>query len=152
MQTNFIPKGYRLTVHSWENDSDAWQTKTFEGLTKEGLEFAIAFISLFKNESCNPDCFGNVYEYEDFEESQQEALVAAVEKVLESHPIGRPNLDDMDSDDLEIKIDCIMSLLDTFTGYGEFYIRVVDHFTVDYFQNDVEYITLDQEEIKDHGK
>lgn len=50
--------GYRLTIHSWENDLDSPHTFTQEGYTKEQVEFIIAFCNLFRRRSK----FSNLYE------------------------------------------------------------------------------------------
>lgn len=156
MQTNFIPKGYRLTVHSWENDGDAECSRIHEGLTKEELEFAVAFILLFRSKSDHSGCFGNVYD--ELTEKERNAIISAVKKLLKKHPIGKGILSDVneededDEDEEDRQIDCIINFLESFTGYGEFTIRVVADYKIDYFDKDVEYVTLTQKEIKDHEK
>ncbi len=44
-----IKPGYQLTIRSWENDADHYQTKVLAGLTKEDTTFLIEVASLFKS-------------------------------------------------------------------------------------------------------
>lgn len=43
-----IKKGYMLSVISWENDGDNYNTVTIDGLEKDDVEFYLNFINIFK--------------------------------------------------------------------------------------------------------
>ena len=61
-----FPKGYRLTVTTWENDADNYNTKTIEGLTFLETKFYVGFCKLFGS-SCNNEGIGNMYDPNDAE-------------------------------------------------------------------------------------
>ncbi len=65
-----IKAGYRLTVTSWENDGDNYNTKSQDGLTKEESVFLVELITLFKsrhNRHGLSRTFGNMYDPSDKE-------------------------------------------------------------------------------------
>jgi hypothetical protein len=53
-----LKAGYRLTIESWENDLDSYNTFTQEGYSKEDIAFLIKFSKLF----CRGSKFSNLYE------------------------------------------------------------------------------------------
>jgi hypothetical protein len=58
-----IPIGYRVTVTTWENDGDNYNTKCVEGLSKSAAEFIMKLCNLHGSS----DDFGNMYEPDDDE-------------------------------------------------------------------------------------
>ena len=52
-----IPAGYRVSVTSWENDGDNYNTKTIEGLESNQVSMIVAVCQLMKS-----GLYGNLYE------------------------------------------------------------------------------------------
>jgi hypothetical protein len=73
-----ILPGYRLTVVSWENDGDSYNTKVVDGLTKERCEFLIEAVEL-----CRDERFGNMY---DPSEAELDSFAEAAKKLYEAYP------------------------------------------------------------------
>lgn len=47
MKNTIIKAGYRVTITSWENDADNYNTKIIEGLTLDQAKFYVDFAKLF---------------------------------------------------------------------------------------------------------
>jgi hypothetical protein len=70
-----IKAGYRISVHTWENDWDNHNTEILDGVTKEHVPFIVAICKLFTSWDKG---FGNIYDDDDKEKEMNEAL----EKVI----------------------------------------------------------------------
>lgn len=65
-----IPPGYRITIVSWENDGDNYNTKVLEGLTKEKVAFIADVCKHMESSGCydeGSDQWGNMYDPTDDE-------------------------------------------------------------------------------------
>jgi hypothetical protein len=115
-----IKAGYRMTVESWENDADHYNTVIKDGLNERDVKLYIDILKLTDGE------FGNMYEPT---ERELNDFAKAVEAVFDkhNHPYETENLA---SDGSEIICD--------FCGYSEYYFtRVVDKITVEYIPQDI---------------
>lgn len=144
-----IKAGYRLTVTSWENDADNYNTKMIEGLTKEDVEFHVKFISLFKSGSRGG--FGNMHEPSSMKRYQ---LAEAIALLVQANDATNTSFDglgkllkDVDVTDEEKFEDDIMApILDSAHDYlwelgltgGEFYTRVLDKYKVEFVPHDIQ--------------
>jgi hypothetical protein len=81
MTQTIIPAGYRLSVTSWENDADNYQTTVHEGLEEERVEYILELCKLFKSKK-RKGCFGNMY---DPSEIEREEVAEAIRAVMEKH-------------------------------------------------------------------
>lgn len=122
-----IKAGYRITVTSWENDADNYNTKSCDGLSEDQARFHVDLLKLIDGSHCNNNTvFGNMYEPDD---EQLEAFEAAAAKVLEKH-----NQLDSKYDTLDIA----MGIIGDYTGYGEgFYTRVAESIVVEYVPQEI---------------
>lgn len=80
---NTIQAGYRVTITSWENDGDAYDTNIIEGLSKERVEFIVALCKLFySRHSSNDTTFGNMYDPGEYELNK---ACKAIQAVMSNH-------------------------------------------------------------------
>lgn len=146
-----IPRGYRLTVTSWENDADNYRTMFKESLSLEQVKFDLELCQLLRSEYGPAHYgFGNLLDDDSIEEYQK-----AIIKVLNKHKNILP--DDVDLDE-EIDeddpysstswFDYVQELNYEYFGSSEGYItRVFDSFKVEYVSEDIklEDVTLEFE-------
>lgn len=64
---NVIPKGYRVTVVSWENDGDHYNTKIVQVKSKEEVDFIIGYLNIVQKHYAN-ECDYDGQGYENFKE------------------------------------------------------------------------------------
>lgn len=134
-----IPKGYRLTVTSWENDADNYNTKSMEGLTKEEIEFLVPFIKLFKSKNSHNDNtnFGNMYSPD---EDEIEQANEAVRKLVSKHDVVNFSFGDyfsaLDGEDDEHSAwsDFLYNL--GLSG-GEYFTRVLSSYKIEYIPEEL---------------
>lgn len=117
-----IKAGYRITVTSWENDADNYNTEIIDGLDESTTQYHVDLLKLLKGSHCNDKTvFGNLYEPRD---SEIAAFQNAVTKVLDKH--GK----------LEVEcepLDIAMDIISEYTGYSDGYMtRVVESIMVEY--------------------
>lgn len=135
-----IPAGYRVTVHSWENDADAKRTITKEGLSKEMAKFFVEFARLFysQNNYHGPKGFGNVYQPS--RRSLDDAHAASREVILANWDAFTEMWDDIEPEELSDD-DCIWDITSELHyelfGGGEFHFRVLESFKVEYLPVEV---------------
>jgi hypothetical protein len=124
---SIIKAGYRITVTSWENDADNYNTKTVDGLDEQETKFHIDLLKLIAGSHCNDKAvFGNLYEPDD---SEVEAFEKAATEVLTKH--GKL---EEDYEPLDIAID----IIGTYTGWGEGYLtRVAESIVVEYVPQEI---------------
>jgi hypothetical protein len=125
-----IPAGYRVTVTTWENDGDNYNTKTVEGLTESETEFVVKLCKLHysKNAYKTAKGFGNMYEPS---EKEIETYFAALQKLRDEHTTGSPE----DCDDPEGMQEYGYKLGLT---CGEFYTRVCENIKVEFIPEQIE--------------
>lgn len=125
MADTIIPAGYRLTVTSWENDADAYNTLVAEGLSKERAQFLIEAVEL-----CRSNKLGNMYEptADKLSEFEQEAL-----KLYQRFPNQYQGDNPEDIKDSRIAADCLHEELYDLMGSSEhFYTRVTESWKIEY--------------------
>lgn len=115
-----IRAGYRITVTSWENDADSYNTSTVDGLTKEEAAFHVDLLKLISSRSE----FSNMY---DPTESEIKKFEAAVAKVMKAH--NQP--------EEEYPADFATDIICEYTGYSEFYTRVAETINVEYVPQEI---------------
>ena len=119
MKTTIIPKGYRLTISSWENDLDSPRTEVLEGLSEEQVREYVALCTVLM------DSQGPVSNLYDPSKEECNEVTDALLKALE--PINK-----------EISGDTATDMLwDIGLSSGEFYTRVCEDFKVEYLPEDV---------------
>ena len=63
---SIIKAGYRITVTSWENDADYYNTNTVDGLDEQETKFHVDLLKLIAGSNCNDSTvFGNMYDPRD---------------------------------------------------------------------------------------
>lgn len=122
---NIIKAGYRITVTSWENDADNYNTKILEGLTLEDAKFTVDFIKLFTSQNSRPNPgIGNMYEPS---EGEIEKANQAVADVFNKHEWPTNfNFEDWTYIAYELGLSC-----------GEFFTRAMESFVVEYIPEDI---------------
>lgn len=139
---NTIKKGYRVTVTTWENDGDNYNT-----VTKEGIEDIVQLIielqmlKLIDRNNMEYRDFANQYEVD---EGTQDAMGAALHKLVRE---GNWQKAFKDKWDLEVdgmsNEDMYQVLVDTYYDYGaagggdSFAIRVVESIIVEIVPEDI---------------
>lgn len=142
MQT-IIPAGFRLTVHSWENDGDNRRSLVQDGLTSAHARFLVDFAKLFysRNNRRGTAGFGNLYKPSS--EELQQAHDAAKQVFLKHwdefvslyEGITKEELEDPESDALH---DIVGELHYDLFGASEFRFRVLDKYTVEFVPEVIE--------------
>lgn len=122
-----IKAGHRITVTSWENDADNYNTKTVDGLDDQETKFHVDLLKLVAGSNCNDKTvFGNMYEPRD---SEIEEFEKAVNVVFDKHN---------KHSDKHHAIDIAMDIIGDYTGYGEgFYTRVAESIVVEYVPQEI---------------
>lgn len=80
-----IPAGYRITVVSWENDADNYNTETVEGYSELEAKFAVELFKAFS--SCNNRSnrgIGNL----SGRDGDQEKYDSTIQEIVSRHPIA----------------------------------------------------------------
>lgn len=121
-----IPKGYALTVHTWENDMDLTKRITKYGLTEDEVKFYIALINAY-NGTGLPNTFGL-----DLTEEHGKDIFT---KACSEFPI--PESINIDFDDELPSEWVIFEVLPEFEIEGEDSLRVVDKIEVSYYPEEV---------------
>lgn len=126
-----IPKGYRITVTTWENDGDNYKTKSVEGYTLEEAKFLIDFSKLFASKNChNGIGIGNIYD-----DMDADLACEQVAEVVAKHPVTTTSekfVDYFSSEDGWHEFGYDLGL----TG-EEFYTRVLDGYKVEHIPEEI---------------
>lgn len=129
-----IPAGYHLTVTSWENGDDDYNTKTVRGLSLSATRLLTDIIQLFYSRNNPPAemvCYGNLYEPMDWQIAE---CYAAIQTVLDRHPaVQDPDLKDYFTDPAGVT----EYLYEVGLMGGEFWSRVLGNFEVEYYPTEV---------------
>lgn len=115
---SIIKKGYRVTVVSWENDADNYNTKSCDGLSKKGAQFDVDMLALLQGGRG----FGNMYQPKD---SELKKFKEAIAEVAQKH------------DEVSFDIDAAMDLYYDYCGGSEFYTRFVEKITVEFIPEEI---------------
>lgn len=130
MKTRTIPAGYILTVISWENDGDNYNTVQLEGLSKAEARFKFDLADL-----CTGEFSNTYYEYRDDNKAFEEACVAVLKKHREfvEKAIGES------IEELKYPMDFMSELLGDLGLVSEhFFPRVAEKITVEYIPAAIE--------------
>jgi hypothetical protein len=132
-----IKKGYRITVTSWENDADNYNTKSIEGLDENEIKFHVELAKMHVSENQDRNAFGNIYDPSDLErEKHVEALTA-----LGMRYPGVINNWIVEEGE-EVLVEDYSTLIHDSLGElglrgSEFYTRVTESFVVEYIPEDI---------------
>jgi hypothetical protein len=127
-----IPAGYRLTVTSWENDADNYNTVVLEGLTLEQVTFNVELCKLFENSTDWENLLCNLYEPDDEDVARVHAALIPLMKKFHPEEVARCEGDD------EMLGDIAMDYLgDLSLTYGEWFTRVCESWKVEYIPNEI---------------
>lgn len=116
-----IKAGYRMTVKTWENDGDNYNTITNDGMTDNEVQMYVDFLSLLKRGSK----FSNMY---DPNKEEIEELEAAVVPLLKKYD---------EEYNEEFPLDAAFEIWSEFTGWSDFFTRVVEKIKIEYVPQEV---------------
>jgi hypothetical protein len=125
-----IKAGYRLSVTSWENDADNYQTHSIDGLSEEKVKNLIKLVSLFESSSNSKNKFGNLYEPSEEKIEKMDAELIKFNDVL-----GYKHAKN-DEDHINYIKEKWLSELGIYSS-GEFYTRVFGDYTVEYTPTEI---------------
>lgn len=136
-----LNRGYHVTVTSWENDADNYNTKTIVVQDREEVDILVTLFDLLGSSSRNSCDFGNMYEPDKAEREAFANTVAAIPGMiayLEKHFDWLKEA--MNNPECSVEyMDAVMDILYDvgLTGSEHFYTRVCDKVTVFYVEQDV---------------
>jgi tRNA A37 methylthiotransferase MiaB len=132
MKTLVQPAGYAITVTSWENDADNYNTKTCTVATKQEAQTLYSLAMLLQSRNQQARCFGNMYEPNEYELQQFAQAVAAIPGIKEYIHNVAPDIEDPEcgADYMDVVTD---TLYDLGLSSGEFFTRVAETVTVYYY-------------------
>lgn len=140
MKNTVIPAGYRVTITSWENDGDNYNTKILEGLTVQQAKFYVDFAKLFTKSGWEGG-IGNLYEPNDQEIAK---AYAQIEPLAIKHNAAIYSLNIFDADILTSAIDegdageMLMELAyDIGLSCGEFWTRFCEEIKVEFVPREI---------------
>lgn len=123
-KTTIIPAGYRLTVTSWENDADNYNTEVKEGLSLEKCRIYVDLCKLMHPDSEH----ANLYEPD---EDELQALGAAYMEIALRHPDKAHEIEHLT--DADLVQDVLQDICyDLGLGGGDFHTRVCSEWKVEY--------------------
>jgi len=140
-----IPAGYRITVTSWENDGDHYNTVSLDGLSLDKVGFYADLCKAFRSRNSydgKPGGVGNYYEPSDAEIAHVHGVLR---KIYAKHPAIRAELVDEDTETTDEEFedglgDMLMDMAsDIGLTAGEFFTRVCSAWTVEYLAVPVEF-------------
>lgn len=129
-----IPAGYHLSVTTWENDGDNYNTKQYITKSDQDIKFLAAMFKMFKE---------NDYEnwYDDI---QDEGIYDSTAALFDEYQLViSSELRDMLSDNGKFSEDGFRDLLwDLGLCNGEWALRVVDDYEVLYYPHMIEVLDI----------
>lgn len=137
MKYNTIPAGYRLTVTSWENDGDNYNTKTLDGLTLEKVSYLVDLCKILGSSNAQIGNFGNLY---DPSETEVLKLSKRIKAIIEKYPTIKADFFSMHTaeDGEESYPDyAAEELYELALVGGEFFTRVCESFVVEYVPQEI---------------
>ena len=124
MKYNLIRAGYRVSVTSYDGDGDNLNTEVIDGLSEEEAQFVVKLSKLHKSGK-----YGNMIAPTIKEEAKYEK---AVTKMFKG---ARDISSDWEITDFNSMQEAIFTL--GLCSVGDYYTRVCDSITVEYFSEDV---------------
>ncbi len=139
MKYNTIPAGYRLTVTSWENDGDNYNTKTLDGLTLDKVSYLVDLCKILDYASNTKGNFGNLYEPSDIDTL---GFFGEVKTIIHNHPSVLADfltlVEGMEPIEDEAYYDYASEdLYELSLVGGEFFTRVCESFVVEYVPREI---------------
>lgn len=137
---SIIKKGFRVTVKTWENDADNYNSGELQGLSRPEAAFLVDFVKLFSSQNNHKNRgIGNMYEPSSKEIAEAQVRV---KEVVERHRAAVEGNADMKqyffNDDGEVhKYGWHEYAYELSLTGGEFWTRVMDSFTVEFIPADV---------------
>lgn len=138
-----ISAGYRITVKSWENDADNYQTIILDGYTFMQTQFICELLSHMGSHNRGAQQFGNLYEPDDDEKAE---TLAFWRELYAKHDVAAKELDipppndtnDDDDEGLEDLFYTFCEFVQDFIGTSEHYsTRVAESVVVEYVPRDI---------------
>lgn len=120
MKYNLIRAGYRVSVTSYENDADNFNTEVIDGLSESQAQFVVKLCKLHKSGE-----YGNMYEPTEREVDEYEKAVTELFKEAHDIPL------DWEITDFDSMQEAISAL--GLCSIGDYYTRVCDSIMVEYF-------------------
>jgi hypothetical protein len=136
-----LARGYHITVTSWENDGDNYNTKTIVVPEREEVDILVSLFKLLGQETSNDKDFGNMYEPDKSERKAFAKAVLALPGMIDylkkSFTWAEGLLEDSGYEDsiLDAVLDILYDV--GLTGSEYYYTRVCDKLTVFYVEQDV---------------
>jgi hypothetical protein len=136
-----LNRGYHVTVTSWENDADNYNTKTIVVQDREEVDMLVTLFGLLGGQNKDGLDFGNMYQPNKAECEAFANTVAAIPGMtvyLEKHFDWLKEA--MDNPECSVEhMDAVMDILYDvgLSGSEHFYTRVCDKITVFYVEQDV---------------
>ena len=138
---SIIKKGYRITVNSWENDSDNWQIITQDGYTKNQMQFIVDMLKLLEDDEVS-NC------YDPSEDQLNEIGEKVRDEIMVSIGTGtdvnEAMIDlgvilDLEDDNREVAY-AYSYMMQPFIGSSEdWFLRTMDSYTIEYVPEDIEF-------------
>jgi hypothetical protein len=132
-----IPPGYRLTVTTWENDCDNYNTRSIEGQKLETTQFLVDLLKLFSSKNAHSGKgHGNLY---DPSEEEIEKCQKAIVEVWDRHSPEVPKDYSAVVTDEDKYETCLQAWLENLgvAGSNDYYTRVVESFKVEYIPHEI---------------
>jgi hypothetical protein len=133
------PAGYAITVTSWENDGDHYNTKTLTVSSREEAQVLYALATLLRSQRHGQHCFGNMYEPNEYHLQQFSNAVAAIPGMKEFLHNICPELESQDpeygADYMDVVMDVLYDL--GLCGGENFFTRVCEKVDVHYYAEPV---------------
>lgn len=127
-----IKAGYQISITSWENDGDNYNTITISGLTKDRVKYIIAMCKLFAS-----DNHGNLCECS--YDSPEVSLA-----VIDMLAVASAYHDVLEEDEIEYIKEDPMDYMTKVLGSGEYFtFRAFDSYTVHYVPVDIADVTAE---------
>jgi hypothetical protein len=136
-----LMRGYHITVTSWENDADNYNTKTIVIQDREEVDILVALFELLGSQSRNSCDFGNMYEPSDEDRQKFAEAVAALPGMIAYLEQNFEWLKEA-MEDPECGADYMDAVMDILydvglSGSEYYYTRVCEKITVFYVEHDV---------------
>lgn len=154
MAINIIKKGYRVTVHSWENDGDYREINTLDGLSRDEMMFVADLLAPFRESSWKDETkyIGNMVDFRDGYDTY-DTIMRRLAKIAMDHPKVFEIGNDEDEDDPELVLG--QEVWETYcfdlglVGSDENRLtRIADRIIVEYVPEDVTFKEVTSEFIK----
>jgi hypothetical protein len=136
-----LKRGYHITVTSWENDADNYNTKTLVVQEREAVDMLVALFNMLGSRNRNSCHFGNMYEPSESQLQKFAEAVAAIPGMTADLEKNFAWVKDAEEDPEcgAGYMDAVMDILYDvgLSGSENFYTRVCESITVFYVEQDI---------------